>query len=262
MKTILILFVVAAATLPVSARSDVCEDEFLQHQREGKLGYRERESNRCEGFFKKRKVAGRFEVVSFTFGTLGFDLRKDVVLDVGFPGADRKLDRGAVHVVAMARSAESYYRLDGRLPLRWPVGDVLYPEGLNARKLGIYGIVEKGNMYVPLYVVQRPSKADDRPRDAAVLSIRLTIPVENISWQVSQHMTGRCSAYSDRIKVYNLRLRGTAAETRFKDGDIFSLELPIELAKRVCIKVEGQEQGSSQLVRSMITAYFPSYENE
>jgi hypothetical protein len=261
-KAIIALLTLITATFAIPVQSDVCKDEYLRHKQEGELGYDERTDNRCEGLFWDKKVAGQFEVISFLFGALNFDWREDVVLDVVFPDTRRDSDQDTIHVVAVTRAMGAYYRLDGRLPLQWPIGDVLYPARLNARKLGVYGIMEKDSIYVPLYVTQRSRKANNPPPGPAVLGLRSTIPVENISWQVSQRVKGRCSDYSKRTQIYNQRLLGTAAEIQFHSGEVISFTLPIDLVASLCIKVEGQEQESGEKVRYMLTAYFPSYKNE
>ena len=91
---------------------------------------------RCEGLYEEDYGAKSLALVSFTLGTINYPLRAGTKVELTVP--KQSVD---VHVRAIAKPANVAYEMDAVLSpgstLVWPVDDVLLPENLNDKQVGV-----------------------------------------------------------------------------------------------------------------------------
>jgi hypothetical protein len=161
--------------------------------RSGALGYRRRGAL-CEGLYES-PVAADFEVVSLLSADLSSAGEREIV--IGAPELPGVASDVPVRVTALALRPRTYYRMDAAVPaggsLRWPVGEVLGPLGLDASDLGVYGQVEIGGetVYVPLRPLGGRGATSPRgrvgglPQAEVELVVRAGVDVETVAWRSS-----------------------------------------------------------------------------
>ncbi len=167
-----------------SAQGNPC-DPGLQPA-PGNKGYLSR-SGRCEGLYVSPVSAPSLALISLLRGKLRYDLQPSVQLILSAPDV-ADIAPGPVHVRAVARPVNTYYRMDAVLPatrqLAWAVEEVLLPLRLAADKLGVFGWVEKGTekIFVPLHMAP-PGGAT---REGAIeCMVRPTVAIDRIVWRAS-----------------------------------------------------------------------------
>src|SRR5258708_1790738 len=103
--------------------------------------------NRCEGLYEADYGAKSLALVSLSFGAIVFPLRAGTKLELTVPGQSR-----TVHVRAVCKPANVAYEMDAVLAagstLTWPVDDVLLPEGLNAKQVGVFAWMDENNHHI------------------------------------------------------------------------------------------------------------------
>jgi len=93
---------------------------------------------------------------------------------------------GPIHVRAVARPPNTYYRMDAEIapgkPLAWPVGDVLRPAQLSAERIGLFGWVEtaEGRVFIPL---RAASVGAPPSTNGVVLELRSPRTLEVALWR-------------------------------------------------------------------------------
>ena len=146
------------------------------------------------------KVGSRsLAALSFTLGRLQFDPASAVPAAITAPGQSQ-----AVNVRAVAIPLKTYYRMDASLPaggtLAWPLSDVVAPEGLTDRRIGIFGW--KGEAETPILVPVRVSQGSSASSRAPVLIIQASFDAQKVKWRWGPFTDGRCGAlgaWSDAI---------------------------------------------------------------
>lgn len=139
---------------------------------------------RCEGLYEADYGSRSLALVSFTFGPLVFPLQDGTKLEVTSPAQD-----AAVHVRAVPKPPNIPYEMDATLPagssLEWPVNDVLLPEGLNAKQLGVFGW--KGDIAHQVFVPLRVTVAGKASsgNSGLVLAIRASFDVQALKWRLA-----------------------------------------------------------------------------
>jgi len=155
-----------------------------------KSGYQKR-GDRCEGLYVSKVGSRSLAAMSFTLGRLRFDPASSVPARVSAPGQPE-----AVNVRAVAIPLKTYYRMDATLPadgtLLWPLSDVVAPEGLTDRRIGIFGWKgrEEDAILVPLRVTQGAAAGSRAP----VLIIQASFDAQKVKWRWGAFRDGRCSA--------------------------------------------------------------------
>jgi hypothetical protein len=164
---------------------------------ENAFGYVLREDDhRCEGLYESTVRAVEIEVVSFTYGRLDYDLKRDKVLKVRAPDVTAMID-SPIRVRALALPLKAYYRMDSLMPedgpLLWPLNDVLRPARLQARQLGLFGWAETddGRVFIPLWARVEGGNGQASPAGAVPdsrieLGVRISGQAERVVWRVTE----------------------------------------------------------------------------
>jgi len=155
-------------------------------------GYRVR-GNRCEDLYAAEGDARGLVLRSFTLGRLRFDLASDIPLEVSAP--DQK--RFVVYVRAVGIPLNTHYRMDATLipnaTLRWPLTDVLAPEGLTDSRIGIFGwrggSQERGQLFA-LRVTQGTQLTSQAP----LLTLQASFDAQKVRWRWSA-TDGQCVTF-------------------------------------------------------------------
>lgn len=226
--------------LPTPARSQLC-DQRLEPLEGTDSGYRQR-GNRCEGLFESKISAPRLDLVSLTVGRLQFAWQRDTSLSVEPP----KEIGEPIRLRAMAIPLGTFYQMDARLEggasLRWPIREVLFPEELNDRRIGVLGWLDDGRrvpLHVPVVVQSAPAASSPNQDPAAVTAIlRSSVDVQFVSWRVLRLEGGRCTAPSDWTPLKKATTRA---------GKPILLVLPKLDVSEACIEVKGKEADSADL---------------
>ena len=203
----------------------------------GASGYAGR-GNRCEGMYQ-RPTGGEFEVVSLMSNTLEFDFRDDVVLLVFSP----YVRQAAVKVRAVGLPLGLYYQMDAVLQpgdtLRWSTKEVLYPQRLNADRIGVYGWIgaEDEKVFVPLQVVQEGKVPSNE--EALIFAVRPDVDVVDVRWRHAPVDDGSCARPSSWESFNNLRR--DPVTSAFDSGEMLPLLLPDAMTEEQCVDVFARE---------------------
>ena len=104
-------------------------------------GYANR-GNRCEGIFVSHVSAEPIELVSLVRGA-GLESVRAQQLSV----TPMLTGNGMSNVRVVPIPLDLYYRLDAPVvaggSVRWPLGDVVHPRGINLSRLGVYAFVQQ-----------------------------------------------------------------------------------------------------------------------
>ena len=113
-------------------------DKSLKPVESYSIQYRPRSDNRCEGFYESAVSSGSLNIVGVTQGKFKFRRDPKEKLKVSSPTV-----KNVVNVRAVGIPLKTYYRMDAQISpngnLEWPVGDVLYPQELTYKKIGVFG---------------------------------------------------------------------------------------------------------------------------
>jgi hypothetical protein len=191
-----IVGVLASLTLGPALFAQARTCDSLRPLEGSPYGYRDR-GNRCEGLYIADYGSRSIELVSLTRGMLRFGLSSQLNLRVWAPA-----DSQPLHVRAVAKPARTPYRMDSILrpgtTLLWPVGDVLFPQGITAARLGVFAW--KGNdserLYVPVRVTPEEQAPDASSRSPVVLSIRPSFDATAVKWRSAAFTGGECAPFN------------------------------------------------------------------
>ena len=172
-----VLRILLAACIAVAAASGAaaaeCDNALAPlHSPEG---YKPRSADpRCEGFFVSPVSGPPVELVSFTRGTVNYDLQHTDRLAISLAVA--RQETGQVHLRAVGIPANLYYRMDADLPpsgaFGWPVHDVLANTGLTRDRVGVFAFTRTtagALIYMPVSVGLK----DLRPANLAAVTVTL-----------------------------------------------------------------------------------------
>jgi hypothetical protein len=143
--------------------------------------YKDR-GNRCEGLYVANFGAKSLALVSFTLGVIKYPLQQGATLRVAPANSN-----DTVHVRAVAKPPNVAYEMDAILQpgswLDWPVNDVLLPEGLNDKKIGVYGWKQdRGHqVFVPIRVLV--SGSPPASSSSPLLTLRPSFDVQVLKWR-------------------------------------------------------------------------------
>lgn len=189
--------------------------------------------NRCEGLYEADYGAKSLGLVSLTLGVIAFPLRRGTKLELTVPGQSR-----SVHVRAVAKPANVAYEMDAVLAagstLTWPVDDVLLPEGLNAKQVGVFAWGNENNHQVFLPVRVAVSGAEPSPISSTVLTIRPSFDVQVVKWRLASATNGVCEGPGPWRD---------AAQEHVDAGQTLNITLPQAAGPR-CLDVAAQGSDS------------------
>ena len=180
--------VLAGCMLVAHGQSQPCEP--LKPLSGSTLQYKMRD-NRCEGLYEADYGAKALALISFTLGEVTYPLKSGIKLAVTAPG-----QKGTVHVRAVPKPSNIAYEMDALVDapstLIWPVDDVLLPENLNAKQIGIYAWKENGptKVFVPVRVGMSGSATPQN--NNVVLSIRPSFDTQVLKWRWARLANGEC----------------------------------------------------------------------
>jgi len=149
--------------------------------------------NRCEGMYVADVGSRSIDIVSFTSGSIRYDLNAKSPLKLSIVGTSPR-----VNVRAVAITPKTYYRMDTVLQrgksLSWPVTDVLLPEHLTDNRIGIFGWIgnEEGKTFVPVDV---RSGASAPGSDHVVLVAQTSFDADAIKWRWAGTQGKACQTF-------------------------------------------------------------------
>lgn len=214
------------------ANAQVNSCEPLRPLRGSLSQYKDR-GNRCEGLYEADFGAKSLALVSFTLGEIAYPLRSGTKLELTDPGKS-----GTIHVRAVAKPANVAYEMDAVLgagsTLVWPVDDVLLPEGLNARQVGVFAWRDESThqIFVPIRV--GVSGAKPPPSPGAVLAIRPSFDVQVVKWRLASATSWVCAVPGPWLD---------AVQSSVDAGQTISITLP-PIAGPHCLDVAAQGSGT------------------
>jgi hypothetical protein len=191
-RALFTLFMVCFLLHESSAQEKKC---YPLHPLPGSLSQYQLRANRCEGLYVADVASESIDVVSFTLGTISFELNSETQLRVSARTASQE-----VHVRAVALPRRTYYRMDATIPsdsiLVWPVADVLLPERLGADRVGVFAWTgtEDKKIFAPVHVVTTDLDNVAR-RDEPNLYIELPFDADRIKWRWAPLQQSRCSDF-------------------------------------------------------------------
>jgi hypothetical protein len=118
-----------------------CEPTIEKSSSAGNYGYAERDGGRrCEGIYISPTGGADVEIASITLGPLEYKLDQPVTLSVRL-AATNPITL-PVHLRAVHIPGSIFYQMDADVvtgtELRWPLNDVIQPEGIASKDLGLY----------------------------------------------------------------------------------------------------------------------------
>ena len=209
--------------------------------------------DRCEGFYVSNVSSESLEVVSVLYGNLHFDWKPDVIMEVSAPG----YTKGAVNIRAVAIPLKTYYRMDGIVSpkgsMRWPIGDVVFPGKLTARRLGLFGWVgtESDKTFVPLRVSQKNIAKSKPAKENTYLIVRSSVDVETVLWRYSSVAGNRCGKLNEWQEHH---------EAPVNAGWPVTIALPHSSAQKgnLCLEIAAKERDNDEWLSLSIRIWRPS----
>jgi len=194
--------------------------------------YRDR-GNRCEGLYEANYGVKSLALVSFTLGVINYPLQRGIRLRVTTPNAN-----GAAYVRAVGKPPNVAYEMDAVLApgssLDWPVDDVLLPEGLNAKKVGVFAWKQEHGrqVFVPVRVLASGFPLSSSA--GALLTLRPSFDVQILKWRWGAMLDGECGTPGPWRDGLNAPLE--AGQT---------LDIPLQRLKGpVCLDIRAQGSDS------------------
>jgi hypothetical protein len=242
--------VLVLALISSPARAASC-DPVLTPFPESELGYASH-GNRCEGFYVANVSSGSLQVVSVLQGSLLFDWKPDVVLQVSAPN----FTQGPVKVRAVAIPLKTYYRMDGSVApqqtMQWPIKDVIFPGQLKPPRLGVYGWVgsENDKTFVPLRVSQKDSSKASRSPAKTHITLRSSVDVDTVLARYSTVKGNQCSKFAEWQEQNSAPLNAgwpvtiTLPEYSGKKGDL-------------CLEIAAKEKNNDDWLKLQIRIWRP-----
>jgi hypothetical protein len=154
------------------------------------LQYKDR-GNRCEGLYDPDYGAKALALISLTFGDLNYPLAAGIKLELTVPE-----QTVTTHIRAVPRPSNIAYEMDALLDvgstLSWPVDDVLLPENLNAKQVGIFAWNgnDPNKVFVPV-LVRAPGSSTSRNANI-ILSVRPSFEAQVMKWRSAPLTNGKC----------------------------------------------------------------------
>jgi hypothetical protein len=170
-----------------------------------RIKYRERGGNRCEGFYESDVSSGSLNVVGVVLEKFKSRFREKEKLTVSSPMLKERINIRAVGI-----PLKTYYRMDAEIGpnqrLEWPVDDVLRPQGLGHKDIGIFGwIRDKGEkMYIPVRVVSSilPDQESDSIYGIPHTALKVVYTfLQDIPGKREQN-SGKCKAGNEGCPIY------------------------------------------------------------
>lgn len=238
-KCLFFLFMVIF--IPLTTYSQIC-DPKIKPVSIWEIAYRQR-GDRCEGFYRSQVSVRDIDVVGLIKGNFSFALDKNEVVEISSPFVQDQ----SVNVRAMGIPIKTYYRMDAKIlagqKLIWPIADVIYPQQLSARRIGVFGWIgdEDNKIYVPLSTVSKvnPSITDDR---RIRLYLRTSVNVENVKWRVSDVDNDLCSQFSEWQDT---------PQPSFRSGQPICITLPLRGSEQMCVEIVVQETNGAHWLRQI-----------
>jgi hypothetical protein len=181
----LALVVVLVACSQAFAQGPTCKKvQAVQ----GTTGYQARRGDqRCEGFYQSRVSGTSPDLLSLTVGPVDYQLNQHGVLRITAPDVSQ-LKSDQVHVEARALAPGTYYRMDATIrsaqSMTWPMAEVLEPEQLAPKKIGVVAWIEQNahKIYIPVRVSDGSGPA---PNGTPIIAImRATADIEAVRWRL------------------------------------------------------------------------------
>ncbi len=199
--------------------------------------------SRCEGMFEKRvsdNLVPELELISLVLGNFHYDLDHNIFLLVSahenpYATSDK------IRIRAIAREEGTNYQLDAFLPknrpFRWPLRAVLYPEGLQASDIGVYGWFSRGKkkVYIPLFIIPENEPPDQSKQQPVIIVLRTPVDIKNITWQHK----GELEPWSAPRTVHEGTLYG---------GDSLPMKLPASGKGLFQLLIKGQQTNSDDWI--------------
>jgi len=174
-------------------------DTSLKPKDDPQYGYRERD-NRCEGFYISDVSIPNLDVISVLQGKLYYDLDISERVDISSEIVKDK----TIYVRAQAIPLKTYYRMDTKLlpntTLEWPIKDVILPNNLSYKKIGLLGwyMSGKNQIYVPL---ETKAKVNALKNDNIIRIIfRSTVDLENINYAWYSYETQKTTDWEQNLR--------------------------------------------------------------
>jgi hypothetical protein len=196
--------------------------------------------NRCEGLYQADYGTKALSLISFTIGALEYPLQTGTTLELTVPSQSE-----TVRVRAIAKPPNVAYEMDALLSsgstLVWPVSDVLLPENLGAKQIGVFAWKEKSNrqVFAPVRIIPRGSAHSDG--GTVLLSLRPSFDVQVMKWRWAEPNGELCKAAGKWADV---------AQVPVDAGQVVSISLPP--AKNLgCIDVAARGSGADWVTISL-----------
>jgi hypothetical protein len=147
---------------------------------------------RCEGLYEEDYGAKSLALVSFTLGTINYPLQAGTKVELTVPKQSAD-----VHVRAIAKPANVAYEMDAVLApgstLVWPVDDVLLPENLNDKQVGVFAWRGENTkkVYVPVRAAA-PGSAPS-PDSKPLITFRPSFDAQAVKWRWAAATKSGCS---------------------------------------------------------------------
>ena len=205
------------------------------------IQYRVR-GNRCEGFYQSTVSAPYLDVVGVMDGVFRFESNAAETLTISAP----LIKQQPVFIRAVGIPLKTYYRMDAQLApeqtLTWPAQDVLYPNKLSSKDIGIFGWLDNGQekSYVPVVVASqlKPAKPDGKIR----LYLRASVDVINVQWRSADVVNGNCADMS-KIAYNNL------SKASYRTGEAIEIILPASATGEICVEAAAQDKNDAKWLK-------------
>lgn len=233
-----VLLAVMFQSQPVHAQG--CDAQLKPVENKA-MQYRVR-GNRCEGFYQSTVSAPYMDVVGVIDGKFRFESSADETLTIS-----ASLNKNQpIAVRAVGIPLKTYYRMDARLAPEqtfvWPVKDVLYPNKLSSKDIGIFGWMENGQekLYVPVAALStlNPPEQDGKIR----LYLRSSVDVRSVQWRAADLVNGSCGEMSAYNKL---------PKSLYRTGEAIEIVLPASAAGALCVEVAAQDPNSSEWLKRL-----------
>lgn len=244
MKTGLILFLMIIIGYNNTAYSQPCDPRIIPLEN-SRIRYQKR-GNRCEGFYRSDASVTKIDIMSLVKGGFLFKSDKNEIVEIFSPVVKDK----PVYVRAVGIPIKTYYRMDAKISqgqkLRWPIGDLIYPQKLSSKKIGVFGWIgkEAKKIYVP---VRAAAKMDSSANDGKIrLCVRAPVNVEQVKWRSSHVTNGICSS-PGKWNDPDIRKRSF-----YRTGQPIRIILPSDETGELCVEISAKKQNSARWLNRSI----------
>lgn len=226
-----------------SAHSQLCDPKITAVDNY-QIGYRSR-GDRCEGFYHSEVGDSSIKIVGLVKGNFGFKLDRKEVVEI----TSSVVTNSLIHVRAVGIPIKTYYRMDAQITpsqkLVWPIGDVIYPQNLSSRKIGVFGWIggESNKTYVPICAEANmaPAVSDARIR----LFVRTSVDVEVVIWRFSKVVNGDCAKFEKWNDT-------DSHKSLYRTGEPICITLPSNLSGELCLDIAAREKNRARWLKRSI----------